>query len=80
MMETFYIRLYLQNINSQKFKVKVEKKISINVKQIFESGGLIIKNEKKPCKPVLFNQIDSFNVILTMHEGKYHQIKKMIPR
>ena len=62
---------------SKVYKVKVEKKISINVKQIFESGGLIIKNEKKPCKPVLFNQIDSFNVILTMHEGKYHQIKKM---
>ena len=25
----------------------------------------------------MINQIDSFNVILTMYEGKYHQIKKM---
>jgi len=75
--------LFLHKIISPKhkiskvYKVKLEKKIGAKEKQIFESGGLIIEDEDKPCKPVLFNQIDSFNVILTMYEGKYHQIKKM---
>ena len=75
--------LFLHKIISPKhkvskvYKVKLEKKIGTIEKKIFESGKLIIKNESKPCKPVLFNQIDSFNVILTMYEGKYHQIKKM---
>ena len=65
--------------DNDKFKLikNSEKKIGTIEKKIFESGKLIIKNESKPCKPVLFNQIDSFNVILTMYEGKYHQIKKM---
>jgi len=62
---------------SKIYKVKLENKIGPRVKDIFESGELTIKNESKPCKPVLFNQIDSFNVTLTMYEGKYHQIKKM---
>ena len=62
---------------SKVYKVMLEKKTDIKDKQILESGGLIIDGEHKPCKPVLFNQIDPFNVILTMYEGKYHQIKKM---
>ena len=66
-----------RNKVSKIYNVKVENEIGSNEKQIFESGKLIIENEIKPCKPVLFNQIDSFNVILTMYEGKYHQIKKM---
>lgn len=39
--------------------------------------GICLKNEKKPTRPAQLTVIDEHCVRLTIHEGKYHQVKRM---
>lgn len=44
--------------------------------QVLEEGVDI--GEKKPCMPAEVEQIDSKTILLTIHEGKFHQVKRML--
>lgn len=39
--------------------------------------GLQLKSESKPLRPATVEQISSHVVRITVHEGKYHQVKRM---
>lgn len=43
----------------------------------FGSGDLMLRGENKPCLPARFEPIDDRRALLTLTEGRYHQVKRM---
>jgi 16S rRNA pseudouridine516 synthase len=41
------------------------------------ANGVWLKGEKHPCLPATMEQIDDQTVLLSIAEGKYHQVKRM---
>lgn len=39
--------------------------------------GILLKGEKEPTKPAQLEILDDYNLNLTIHEGRYHQVKRM---
>ena len=45
--------------------------------EIFASGGLMLESEQTPLLPAELETIDPRHVRLTLHEGRYHQVRRM---
>ena len=43
----------------------------------FSSGMLLLENETKPLLPAELEVIEPLRVRLTLHEGRYHQVRRM---
>ncbi len=41
------------------------------------AAGIELRNEREPTLPAQMEVIDENEVLLTIHEGKYHQVKRM---
>lgn len=41
------------------------------------TDGILLRNEKEPTLPAQMEIISEKEVLLTIHEGKYHQVKRM---
>lgn len=44
---------------------------------IFASGEMMLESEEKPLKPALLDVVDEAHARLTLHEGRYHQVRRM---
>ena len=59
------------------YKVTVEKPLNdtmlLQLKQ-----GIVLKNETKPTLPAVVEKINTHSLFLSICEGKYHQIKRML--
>lgn len=44
---------------------------------VFASGTLMLESEQTPLLPADLEVIDSLHVCLTLHEGRYHQARRM---
>ncbi|MCK5813591.1 MAG: pseudouridine synthase [Cocleimonas sp.] len=59
------------------YRVSLEEEIGDKaIKQLEE--GVRLKGEDKATLPAKVNKLDSKTIILTLHEGKYHQVKRML--
>ena len=47
-----------------------------DVKQAF-AEGIMLRGEDKPTRPAELEIISPKEVVLTIHEGRYHQVKRM---
>jgi 16S rRNA pseudouridine516 synthase len=65
-----------QNGCEKVYKVVLSKPISPDAIQQFQTG-LKLQGELKPTLPAKLEIIDSYNVYLTLTEGRYHQVKRM---
>ena len=45
--------------------------------ELFESGTLVLNNESKPLLPAGFEAIGENEARITLHEGRYHQVRRM---
>ncbi|SDQ78529.1 16S rRNA pseudouridine(516) synthase [Pseudoxanthomonas sp. CF125] len=45
--------------------------------EIFASGTLMLESEQTPLLPADMEVVDSHRVRLTLHEGRYHQVRRM---
>ncbi|MBL8708646.1 MAG: rRNA pseudouridine synthase [Rhodospirillaceae bacterium] len=44
---------------------------------IFAAGTLMLESEKKPLLPAELEELDPHHARLTLHEGRYHQVRRM---
>jgi 16S rRNA pseudouridine516 synthase len=44
---------------------------------LFASGTLVLNNESKPLLPAGFEAIGEHEALVTLHEGRYHQVRRM---
>ena len=48
-----------------------------NEVELFASGTLMLESEQTPLLPAEFEAIDPRHARLTLHEGRYHQVRRM---
>lgn len=58
------------------YRVWLADPVQDNYVKAFEEG-IELRNEKVPTLPAQLEIIDEKEVLLTIHEGKYHQVKRM---
>ena len=59
------------------YRVELEETLTATAKQILEEG-VLLHNEKKPTRPATVDVINEYCIELTIAEGKYHQVKRML--
>jgi 16S rRNA pseudouridine516 synthase len=62
---------------SKTYRLTVDNDLKETLVELFKSGSLLLKGEKKTCLPAHLEIIDPRNAIITLDEGKYHQVKRM---
>ena len=46
--------------------------------ELFSSGSFLLKGEKIPCAPATLERLSPRHGYLTLHEGRYHQVRRML--
>lgn len=46
--------------------------------ELFASGTLTLNGEPRPCAPALLEIREPRRALLTLTEGKYHQVRRML--
>lgn len=59
------------------YEAELDRPLKGNEAAIFASGEMMLENEQKPLKPAELEVIDDTRVRLTLHEGRYHQVRRM---
>lgn len=59
------------------YQVTVNKELTEELRELFSSGKLCLPGDQKPCLPADLQIRDPFKATVTIHEGRYHQIKRM---
>lgn len=59
----------------KEYIVKLEKELNRKKMKVFEDG--VVLDDGYKTLPAKYTIIDNFTISLTIHEGKYHQIKRM---
>ena len=60
----------------KRYRVELADPVSPSAIEQF-AEGVMLTGEKKPTRPAELALLDDFEVLLTIHEGKYHQVKRM---
>lgn len=60
----------------KRYRVQLADPISADAIDDFKNG-IQLRNEDKPCLPANLEIISTTEVLLTIQEGKYHQVKRM---
>ena len=61
----------------KEYEVTVHKALTADLADAFMSGTLFLKGEEKPCLPAGLNIVDETHAKVILHEGRYHQVKRM---
>lgn len=59
------------------YRVDVDRELCADLIGVFASGTLLLKDEKTPCLPAELRLVSATRCEVTLHEGRYHQIKRM---
>lgn len=59
------------------YDVALDRPMSGTEGALFASGELMLESEQKPLKPAQLEAIDPTHARLTLHEGRYHQVRRM---
>ena len=66
-----------KNHISRTYAVTLDSPLKGNEVDIFASGTLMLKEDDKPCLPAELSIIDEHHISLVLHEGRYHQVRRM---
>ena len=59
------------------YRVTVDRDLDPSLVPLFASGTLALSGEPAPCGPAQLELVDDRTARLTLHEGKYHQVRRM---
>lgn len=59
------------------YEVTLDRPMNGGEAALFASGEMMLENEQKPLKPAELDVIDETHARLTLHEGRYHQVRRM---
>ncbi|MDX8381954.1 MAG: 16S rRNA pseudouridine(516) synthase [Ghiorsea sp.] len=58
------------------YKVVLSRPISSDAAERFQQG-ILLQGESRPTLPATLHIVDSYNVLLALTEGRFHQVKRM---
>lgn len=61
----------------KKYFLKTVDPLQGNEAEVFASGTMMLNEEETPLLPAEFKALDSHSGELILHEGRYHQVKRM---
>lgn len=59
------------------YVAELDRPMTGNEGALFASGEMMLEGEQKPLKPAELEIIDDHHARLTLHEGRYHQVRRM---
>ncbi len=59
------------------YEVTLDRPMNGSEAALFTSGEMMLENEQKPLKPAELDVINETHARLTLHEGRYHQVRRM---
>lgn len=59
------------------YEVTCARSIEAQYAEVFASGTLMLESEKTPLKPAIMETTGEKTARLTLHEGRYHQVRRM---
>jgi 16S rRNA pseudouridine516 synthase len=62
---------------SKRYRVTLARPLKGDEAAIFGAGGLMLESEQKPLLPAAFEPLSEKSGLLTLHEGRYHQARRM---
>lgn len=62
---------------AKRYRVTLDRPLKGDEGAIFASGTLMLEGEEKPLLPVAFEAEGAVNAVVTLHEGRYHQVRRM---
>jgi len=61
----------------KRYRAKLARDLSGKEKNLFASGTLKLEGDEKPLLPAAFEKIGPREALLTISEGRYHQVRRM---
>jgi 16S rRNA pseudouridine516 synthase len=62
---------------AKRYVVELDRALNGEEAAIFARGGLMLEGEQKPLLPAQLEVTDEKSALLTLHEGRYHQVRRM---
>jgi 16S rRNA pseudouridine516 synthase len=62
---------------SKRYVVDLDRPLAGGEAGIFAAGTLMLEGEQKPLLPAELEVLDTHKALLTLHEGRYHQVRRM---
>jgi 16S rRNA pseudouridine516 synthase len=62
---------------AKRYRVDLARPLKGNETAIFGAGGLLLESDDKPLLPAAFEPVSERSGFLTLHEGRYHQVRRM---
>ncbi|HEY1107762.1 MAG TPA: pseudouridine synthase [Opitutaceae bacterium] len=59
------------------YRATVDRDLSPDLIPLFAAGTLVLTGEKEPCAPAALELVGPREALLTLIEGKYHQVRRM---
>ncbi len=59
------------------YRAALDRSLRGDEAQIFAAGTLMLEGEDKPLLPAQLEILDQRAALLTLHEGRYHQVRRM---
>jgi 16S rRNA pseudouridine516 synthase len=61
----------------KRYRVRLDRPLEGDEGAIFASGHLMLEGEDKPLKPARFEALSATEALVTISEGRYHQVRRM---
>lgn len=62
---------------SKVYHATLDRPLNGSEKDLFASGTLLLKSETKPLLPAKLEVLGEKEALITLHEGRYHQVRRM---
>lgn len=59
------------------YEVEVDEPLEVKLVEVFASGALQLRGEDKPCLPAQLKIVGEKQAMVTLTEGRYHQVRRM---
>lgn len=61
----------------KQYRVTLDRPLKGDEPSVFAAGTLMLKGEDKPLKPAQLEILGDREAVITLHEGRYHQVRRM---
>ena len=62
---------------AKRYRVTLDRPLKGDEGAILAAGTLVLEDDDKPLLPVGFSAEDATHATVTLHEGRYHQLRRM---
>ncbi|MFM9864363.1 MAG: pseudouridine synthase [Micropepsaceae bacterium] len=62
---------------AKRYRVDLARPLKGDEAALFGAGGLMLESDNKPLLPAAFEPLSERAGLLTLHEGRYHQVRRM---